>query len=164
MRFLKLAAISLIIIFLLFTCIGLLLPSSVTVVRQEYIIASTDSVKIYTNNLNHWKYWLNGVDTTTMQTSKIMLGAYIITILKNNQTDIITQWQGENIKERICHIHLYKSALNATIVYLSFEQHLSWLPWERLGGMLHDEIIGPSLQASLDKLKQVVEKTSDQLQ
>ena len=48
---------------------------------------------------------------------------------------------------------------NATTVYMSFQQHLSWFPWERLGGMLHDEIIGPSMEAGLDKLKQVVEKT-----
>lgn len=164
MRFIKLAVISLFIIFLLFTCIGLLLPSSVTVTRQETINASTDSVRFYTNNLMHWKYWLNGVDTTTMQSSKIKVGAYTITIVNNNQTEIITLWQGKNIKERICHIHIKDDLPNSTIVSLSFQQHLTWLPWDRLGGMLHDEIIGPSLQASLLKLKQVVEKTSEKLQ
>ena len=105
MRFLKLAVISLLIIFLLFTGIGLLLPSSVTVTRQEFIIAPIGDVRFYTNDLNHWKYWLNGVDTNykqssinpTPQTSKIKLGAYIFTPLKNNQTGILQHCGREKI-------------------------------------------------------------------
>jgi hypothetical protein len=165
MRFFKLAVISVIIIFLLFTFIGLLLPSSVTVTRKEFINVLPDSVRVYTNNIYNWKYWLNGVDTnyklTTQKIAKIKLGAYTISVLKNNSENIITLWQGKNTRDRICHVRLYSSDPNTTTVYMSFQQHLSWLPWDRLGGMLHDEIIGPSMQASLDKLKQVVEKTSD---
>ncbi|HEY2725848.1 MAG TPA: hypothetical protein VGI61_01640 [Parafilimonas sp.] len=165
MRVFKLAVISLIIIFLLFTFIGLLLPSSVTVTRKEFINVTSDSVRFYTNNIYHWKYWLNGVDTnyksSTEKNTKIKLGAYTISVLKNNPENIITLWQGKNTRDRVCHIQLSNSDPNATTVYMSFQQHLSWLPWDRLGGMLHDEVIGPSIQASLDKLKQVVEKTSD---
>ena len=168
MRFFKLALISLIIIFLLFTFIGLLLPSSVTVTRKEFINAPADSVRFYTNNIYHWKYWLNGVDTNyklpvspTGKNAKIKLGAYTISVLKNNPENIITLWKGKNTRDRICHIQLYNDDPNATTIYMSFQQHLSWLPWDRLGGMLHDEVIGPSIQASLDKLKQVVEKSED---
>jgi hypothetical protein len=35
---------------------------------------------------------------------------------------------------------------------------LKWYPWERLTAMLHDKILGPSMEASLYKLKQVAEK------
>jgi hypothetical protein len=165
MRFFKLAVISLVIIFLLFTFIGLLLPSSVTVTRKEFINASADSVRFYTNNIYNWKYWLNGVDTnyksSTAKNATIKLGAYTISVLKITPGNIATSWNGKNTRDRVCHIQLNDSAPNETIVYFSFQQHLSWLPWDRLGGMLHDEVIGPSMQASLEKLKQVVEKTSE---
>jgi hypothetical protein len=163
MRFFKLAVISFVIIFLLFTAIGLLLPSSVTVTRTANISASIDSVRIYTNHLSNWKYWLNGVDTNyneaTAKNSTLKLGAYIISVIKNTPETIITVWQGKNTRDRVCHIQLNNRDPNITTVYMSFQQHLSWLPWDRLGGMLHDEVIGPSMQASLDKLKQVVEKS-----
>ncbi len=163
MRFFKLAAISLIIIFLLFTIIGLMLPSSVTVTRKASINASEDTVRFYTNDISHWKYWLNGVDTnykSSAQNAAIKLGVYTISVLKNDSKTIITQWSGRHTKDRVCHIQLYSDEPNVTTVYMSFQQYLSWLPWDRLGGMLHDEVIGPSMQASLDKLKQVIEGTS----
>ena len=164
MRFFKLAVISLIIIFLLFTCIGLFLPSSVTVTRKEFINAPADSVRFYTNNIYHWKYWLNGVDTnyklSTAKNATIKLGAYTISVLKSDSATIVTGWNGKHTKYRVCHIQIDNSEPNVTTIYMSFQQHLSWLPWDRLGGMLHDEVIGPSMQASLDKLKEVVEKTN----
>ncbi len=169
MRFFKLAVISLIVIFLLLTAIGLLLPSVVTVTRTKVIYASIDSVHFYTNDPGNWKYWLNNVDTSdkqnfsgvTEKNSKIRLGIYTISILENKPEYITTLWRGKNAKDQICRIQLNYNAPNETTVYFSFQQHLSWLPWDRLGGMLHDEVIGPSMQASLDKLKQVVEKVND---
>jgi hypothetical protein len=164
MRMVKLAAISLIIIFLLFTSIGLFLPSSVTVTRKLFINAPADSVRFYTNNIYHWKYWLNNIDTNykspTEKEPTIKLGAYTISVLKNDSTTIVTAWNGKHTKDRVCHIQLYSDAPNATTVYMSFQQHLSWLPWDRLGGMLHDEVIGPSMQASLEKLKELAEKAN----
>ncbi len=167
MRFFKLALFSLPVIFLLFTAIGLLMPSSVTVTRKENINAAIDKVRFYTNDLSKWQNWLNGVDTTytkenpgiiTEKNSLVKLGAYIITIVDNKPKYITTLWQGENVKNQMCRIQLNYSAPNETTVFFSFQQHLSWLPWDRLGGMLHDEVIGPSMQGSLDKLKEVVEK------
>lgn len=168
MRFLKLAAISLLVVFVLFTFIGLLMPSSVTVGRSQDIHASIDSVRFYTNDLNNWKYWINGADagyfkqltkSTSANNSKIKLGTYTITLIKNNTKYIITVWQGESNKEQISNLKLYyDNNENATVVSWSFMQQLSWYPWERLGAMLHDKILGPSMEVSLNKLKQVAEK------
>ena len=163
MRFFKLAVISLIIIFLLFTCIGLFLPSSVTVTRKEFINAPADSVRFYTNNIYNWKYWLNGVDTnyklSTAKNATIKLGAYTISVLKSDSATIVTGWNGKHTKYRVCHIQIDNSEPNVTTIYMSFQQHLSWLPWDRLGGMMHDEVMGPSMQASLEKLKEVIERS-----
>lgn len=168
MRFLKLAVISLLIFFIVFTLIGLLMPSSVTVGRSQDIHTSVDGVRFYTNDLKNWKFWVNGADTayfkqltqsTTKENSKIKLGTYTITVIKNDPKYITTVWHGESSNAQVSSLKLYyNSNENTTVVSWSFEQQLSWYPWERLGAMLHDKILGPSMEASLNKLKQVVEK------
>ena len=167
MRFLKLIVISLVFLFVFLTAIGLLMPSSVTVGRSAEINAPVDTVRFYTNNLAHWKLWLNGADTafyeqlttsTTTKDSKIKLGTYLITVIRNDPKYMITLWQGENTREQINRIELYYSSPNSTTVNWSFEQQLRWYPWERLTAMLHDKIFGPSMEVSLSKLKQVAEE------
>src|SRR5258706_8690065 len=93
MRYLKLLVISLVVFFIVLTIIGLLMPSSVTVGRSAEISAPVDSVRFYTNDLANWRYWLNGADTayfkqltgsTADKDSKIKLGTYTITLIKND--------------------------------------------------------------------------------
>jgi len=167
MRFAKLVVISLAILFVLLTIIGLLMPSSVTVGRSVEIDAPVSSVRFYTNDLSRWRLWLNGADTayykqltpgTSGESSQIKLGSYNITVIKNDPKYIITLWQGEHTREQVSRIELYYNSANSTAVNWSFEQQLKWYPWERLTAMLHDKIFGPSMEASLYKLKQVVEK------
>ena len=167
MRYLKLIVISLLVFFFVLTIIGLLMPSSVIVGRSTEINAPADSVRLYTNDLKNWRYWLNGADTayfmgltptTTAKDSKIKIGKYTITIIKNDPKYIITLWQGENTREKLNRLELYyNNSSNLTTVNWSFEQQLTWYPWERLGAMLHDKILGPSMEVSLYKLKQVIE-------
>ena len=167
MRYLKLIAISLVIFFIVLTFIGLLMPSSVAVGRSSEINSPIDSVRFYTNDLAHWKLWLNGADTayfreltpgTTAKDSKIKLGSYYITVIKNDPKYMLTLWEGEHTGEQLNRIELYYNSAGITVVNWSFEQQLKWYPWERLTAMLHDKILGPSMEASLYKLKQVAEK------
>jgi len=166
MRFLKFVIISLVFLFILLTAIGLLMPSSVTVGRSVEINAPIDTVKIYTNDLVNWRLWLNGADTayykqltpgTRDKDSKIKLGTYTITVIKNDTKYMITLWQGEHTREQVNRIELYHNG-SATTVNWSFEQQLKWYPWERLSAMLHDRVFGPSMEVSLNKLKEVSEK------
>jgi hypothetical protein len=79
-------------------------------------------------------------------------------VIKNDPKYIITLWQGEHTTDEINRIELYNTSASTTTVNWSFEKHLSWYPWERLTAMLHDKILGPSMEVSLYKLKQVAEK------
>ena len=159
MRYFKLIIGSIIVFFLLMTGIGLLMPSSVTVTRFTSIDAPYDSVKKFTNNIANWRYWLNGADSSyykKISGNKILLGTYSISVIKNDPKYIITLWQGQNTPEQISTMQLYNQN-NSILVNWDFKQDLNWLPWNRLGGMLHDNLYGPSMEASLHKLKQVVE-------
>ena len=41
-------------------------------------------------------------------------------------------------------------------VQWQFEQTLGWLPWDRLGSMLNEKIMGPQLEANLQQLRNKV--------
>ena len=166
MRFLKVATAGLIILFILLTLIGLLMPSSVTVMRTVDILAPVDSVRTYTNDPANWRYWINGADTAHFEQlaassnnkkGSIVLGAYTVTVLENDPKYIVTSWKGESNREQLNRLQLYHSNTGTTVNW-SFEQQLNWYPWERLSAMLHDKVFGPSMEASLAKLKKVCEK------
>ncbi len=167
MRFIKLALISIVFIFLMFTIIGLLMPSSVTVGRTISINAPVDSVKFYINDLHHWKYWLPEADTNNVDVNdehpgfanqRIKYGKYTIMLFRNDSNKVITTWKAAHSNDELCTMSLQPDNINATDVNWSFKVHLQWYPWQRLTGMLRDKIIGPSMDSSLMKLKQVVEK------
>ncbi len=167
MRFIKLALISIVFIFLMFTLIGLLMPSSVTVGRTATINAPIDSVKFYINNLHHWKYWLPEADTNYFDVNnkhphlsnpKIMYGNYKIILVNNDSDKTVTVWKAKHGNDELCTISLQSNNINSTDVNWSFITHLHWYPWQRLTAMLRDKIVGPSMDSSLAKLKQVAEK------
>ncbi|HEX5153344.1 MAG TPA: SRPBCC family protein [Parafilimonas sp.] len=168
MRYIKFAVAGLIVLFILFTAIGLLMPSSVTVLRSVDIQAPADSVRYYTNDLSKWRHWINGADTTYYKqftgstiekNSRIALGTYTITVIENDDKHILTSWESKNNREQLNRLELfYNSSAGTTMVNWSFKQQLNWYPWERITAMLHDKIFGPSMEASLNKLKQVCEK------
>ncbi|HEY2727538.1 MAG TPA: hypothetical protein VGI61_10230 [Parafilimonas sp.] len=168
MRYLKGFLIGLVVLYIVLTGIGLLMPSSVTVWRSVEIKAPVDSVRFYTNNLANWRYWINGADTayfkqltaaTSEKKSKIILGTYTITVLNNDPKYIITLWQGESSRQQLSRLELYyNSSTNITLVNWSFQQQLNWYFWERLSAMLLDKVFGPSMEVSLGKLKKVCEK------
>ncbi len=166
MRYVKFAITGLLALYILLTIIGLLMPSSVTVLRSVDINAPLDSVRFYTNDPAHWRAWINGADTsyykqltssTTERNSKLMLGTYTVTVLNTYSNYIVSSWQGQTTHEQLNRLELYYSNTGTTVNW-SFQQQLNWYPWERLGGMLYDKVYGPSMEASLANLKKVCEK------
>lgn len=145
-----------------------MMPSVVMVGRSAEINAPVDSVRFYTNDPANWRYWINGADTsyykqltpsTSQRDSKIMLGTYTVTVLKNEADTIFTLWQGQSTKEQINKLDIsYNPSTGLTVVNWAFQQQLSWYPWDRLGAMLYDKVYGPSMEVSLNKLKRVCEK------
>lgn len=169
MRLVKFIIIGLLTLLFLLTGMGLLMPSSVTVGRSVEIKAPLDSVRFYTNDITHWRYWINRADTayfkqltssSTEKNSEFKLGTYIITVIENNPKYIITSWKGEQGRQQISRLELFLNTSADITVNWSFQQQLNWYFWERLGAMLHDKVFGPTMEVSLNKLKQVCEKNN----
>lgn len=168
MRYIKIVFGGLLILFILLTLIGLLMPSSVIVFRSVEINAPADTIRYYTNNIAHWKYWINGADTAyfkqltssaTDKDSKILLGSFTITIISVDTKHITTFWEGSSGGKQLNNLELRDNSNGNTVINWSFQQKLKWYPWERLSAMLHDKVFGPSMEVSLVKLKSVCERT-----
>src|SRR5436190_2126417 len=168
MRFIKLAVISVIILFLLVTAIGLLFPETAKVTRVKDIAAPYDTVYHYLNDVKYWKLWMYGADTNiitflsartagTGTVAKIGTGEVTITSTSADSIYMIWKSQRGNIQNSAFVLHSSATQNNVTVQWF-FEEKINWYPWERFGAMANDKILGPVMEQSLDKLKRLLQK------
>ena len=165
MKFIKLAIISIVVLFLIVTCLGLLLPSTVRVTRNITIPTPSDTLHRYLSEVKLWSLWMEGIDAnaikfTTSQTNSKEAVATInktqIYRVKDNSDIMETVWKNSSESHQLCVFQLYNdSATNSTNCTWYFEQKVSWYPWERLPTLANDKILGPFMEHSLDKLKEL---------
>ena len=167
MRFIKLAVISIIILFLITTGIGLLLPSTVRVTRNISIRATQDTLFHYLSDVKYWKLWMAGAKDSTLifiskQTAgagtKAMIGGQRVDVTKAAKGEVETVWESSNGRFQTGIFELRSdSATASTNINWYFEQQLNWYPWERISAISNDKIIGPGMEQSLDNLKAIFE-------
>lgn len=166
MRFIKLAIISFVFLFLLITAISLLLPSTINVSRAIDIMGPIDSVYRNINDVANWKKWYANYDSagvsfsgkTSGEGSSITMNKTTVTIVKSSADKIKTAWQsGSKTLEGEFNFIRQNNASEITVQWL-FVQHVKWYPWEKLALIVTDKTIGPVMEKSLDNLKMVVEK------
>ncbi len=163
MRFLKLIFISAVVLFIIATCIGLLLPSTVVVSRVADVHAPKDSVLPMITNLNNWKLWINGMDkegVKIISTTEADLMGTRVTITNTSDTLFQTLWKGKKGELQNSNIRFITnpSTPNTVTVQWEFIQEVQWYPWERLGSIMNDKILGVMMEKNLDNLKKVIEK------
>jgi len=162
MKYLKLAVFSIGSLFVLITCIGLLFPSRVTVIRSASFNQPMDSIYPMLHDLNNWHYWL--FDSThpakilTAATSgpgaAIAVGSSKITITHDSASYIESRWHGTRSNDQLCGWRLTQDPNTpGTMVQWHYTQELDWYPWERVGAVLNEKILGPSMDSSLARLK-----------
>lgn len=166
MKLLKLALFSILSLFVLITCIGLLFPSQVTVIRSVSITAPRDSIYLYLHNIDRWPQWLfdstHQMEMKSLQHSgkgaAVRVGHSDITITHDSAYYIESTWHTRKRNDQICGWHLTKDQHNpGTVLQWSYSQHLDWYPWERVGAVLNEKILGPSMDSSLARLKSTIE-------
>lgn len=165
MRVIKLAVISFIILFLIITGIGLLLPSTVRVTRTITIPATQDTLYHYISDVKYWKLWMEVAKNSPLsfisrQTAgagtKALIGNQRVDITKAIQGEVVTVWESRNERYQTGVFQLVEdSTTNSTLLNWYFEQQLNWYPWERLSAIASDKIMGPGMEQSLDNLKAV---------
>ena len=162
MKLIRLALFSVLTLFVIASFIGILLPSNALVSRAVNITAPKDSIFPYIINIEQWKQWMDGMQqasVTIHSTNSADLAGTAVTITGISDSTVVSSWKTKTGKLQISTVRLIgDSSQKITVVQWQFEQKLKWYPWERLGSMLNDKILGTMMEKNLNNLKILVEK------
>jgi hypothetical protein len=148
MRLLKLVLISAIAFSLLILAISLLIPSQIRISRAVDINSQKTRVLPYVQNLEKWPEW--------NLYAKENAGKYEIRVLISTDSLIRAEW-------RAGHSHfqsgmaLIETRPGTITVQWYFDFDIPWYPWEKIASIVYDRQMGPVMDESLAKLKQLVE-------
>jgi hypothetical protein len=160
MRLIKGFIIGLIVLFFLLVLMGLLMPSQTIVSRAIDLPAPPSTVLPWLSSVNRWPAWMEGLDSTQMKTindSVTQIGKMEVVMLVNSDTLIQTRWTSADGIPHLSTMRLLPADQGKLCtVQWQFEQKVGWLPWERLGTMMHEKIMGPQLENNLERLRQQI--------
>lgn len=162
MKLLKLALFSVGSLFVIASLIGILLPAHVLVSRAVDIKTEKDSIIPYVKDIGKWITWMDGMAQASVQiesaTSADLAGTRV-TITGVTDTTVQSEWLSKNKSFQTSTLRFIRDTVNRqTIVQWQFEQQLKWYPWERLGSMMNDKILGTMMEKNLNNLKNLAEK------
>ncbi len=162
MKLIRFIVISVVVIFAIASFIGLLLPSTVLVSRAVNVSAPKDSIIRYVNDIWQWKEWMEGFRDPSViiqSASFAEMNGTKVSITGLSDSTVRTVWTTRKGNFQIATMQLIGSpGQNITVVQWQFEEKLNWYPWERLGSMMNDKIIGPMMETNLNNLKNLAEK------
>lgn len=163
MRFIKLAIISAIVLFIIITLISLLLPSNVLVSRAVDVSTSPQKAKEKVFYLSNWKEWMSDASGTnaaiTQKLNSINIAGTEITPQANTDSTFTTTWNSDNNKLlSTFRIIIHPNADSLITIQWQMEQKVKWYPWEKFASITKDEIWGGAMEKSLEKLKKLLEK------
>ena len=162
MRFIKLAIISAVILFLLVLGMSLLIPSHIRISRAVDITASKNNLLPAISDLRQWKEWnvmVNNADSTVKEYTENAIMADKLTITKQALVGdtLFTSWQQHNARSFVSGF-TWQGNDDRLVVQWYFDIQLRWYPWEKFGSIVFDKQLGPSMEKSLGNLKKLVEK------
>ena len=170
MRFIKLALLSCIILFLLITGMSLFIPSHVRISKAINIKAEKDSIMAQLKDAAKWKNWYPGLDTAKLfyeagEVKGVILDdkdplhpAFII-INKIESDEITAQFITKKMRPVANGWKTITYSTNDSVTlqwYMDF--HLRWYPWEKFSSMLLEKRYGTMMEQGLTKLKALLEK------
>ena len=130
MKYLKLAFISIIMVFLLFTGISLFIPSNVNISRAINLTGSRDNILMYLKDTSKWQQWYPGLDT-------LHSSGTVILIKSSTDSSVTAEFSNNKAKKTITSVWqtLSHSGSDSVTLQWSMQFKLRWYPWEKLGSL-----------------------------
>lgn len=159
MRLVKLVLVSVCLLFVVVTLLGLLFPSQVVVSRAVNV--KTNAAKIDSLVLHplSWFTWMPGTQGVSIIVNNRSLTANISTqkiiVESINQQQVKANWVGQKTMQQM-ELNIFRGN-NETTVQWQFTEKIGWLPWQRFGSMLNEKLLGPTMEQGLEKLKLLLE-------
>jgi hypothetical protein len=154
-RLLKLALISLIVLFGIVTAISLIIPSDIRLAKVITIKPEKDSIFGLLKNKERWHLWhpsfLNGANDS-------ILSNVTTNVISENDSLLIMQWSQPGKKSLDMGFQLIgvNNLEPATLQwYMDFKT--SWYPWEKIGSLFYESNYGVMMEKGLLNIKQEIE-------
>jgi hypothetical protein len=163
MRFLKLAIISVVVIFIILTAMSSLLPSQILVSRAVDIKGSGTHIKQNLYQIENWQLWMTDAQGQKVnhaynkQNNTLAIGPTTISILSVTDSTLSTKWESEKAMTGLFRIINHNTPDSLITVQWQMEQDVKWYPWEKFASITKDELWGGSMEKSLENLKLLVE-------
>lgn len=156
MRLLRFFLISVLVLSLLLFGIGLLMPSRVVVSRAIDLPVAATKVLPLLQNIQQWPRWMQGLDSSTIKQvndSVYQLGNLRVNWITRTDSLMLSEWHSQKGTMQLSTMQLISIPQGqGCTVQWQFEQAVGWWPWERLGSMMNEKIMGPQLETNLQRL------------
>ena len=158
MRLVKLVFISLFFLSLLITAISALLPSTVIVSRAIELNTTPDKISFYTADLNNWNAWMSDwkESKVLVVNNKASVGSQTIELLSKNDSSVRYNWVATGQAPYLVQFEWIRLKDDAYVIHWTFEQHVSWYPWEKFQTLLNEKVLGSKMEVELANLSNTI--------
>lgn len=169
MRFVRLALLSFIFLFLVIWGLSLFLPSHITLSKAINIKAPTDSITAMIKNPLNWKNWYPGMNTAVPYYENGVLKGMIVNNsdpenpvylkLDKEEGNLITAlFVGKKIKPVINTWRVIEHTTSDSLaLQWAMEFDLRWYPWEKFASLALEKTYAPKMEQGLLELRKRVQ-------
>lgn len=162
MRFVKLALISFVGLFMVILLISLLLPSHIRISRAIDINAPAEKIYPLVSDIKQWDKWneyIRAYHNRVVENDLLKADEIAIFITSNKPGLVTADWQppsGNKFGSGFAIIGS-NNKQSFTAVQWYFDFHIKWYPWAKFQSIVYDQQLGPVLEKSLANLKKIAE-------
>ena len=158
MKLIKLAVISALLLSVLVTAISLLFPSTVTVSRAIEVKSTSEKIAFYAADLNQWSAWMSDwkQNEVRLQNDTALIGTQMIHFESKTDSSVNYQWIATGQAPYIVKIEWFPLEKGNYVIHWTFEQHVSWYPWEKFQTLLNEKLLGGKMEMELQNLQGVI--------
>ncbi len=160
MKFIKLALISAVVLFLLVTALASLLPSHIRISRAINIRATPQQISARLADFKSWKEWneyVKALAQAEVTADSIHAPELSIVMKQVKPGSVETVWHQQRNGKKFPGVFNLITSQSVTTVQWYFEFHFKWYPWEKFSSITYDKQIGPQMEASLENLRKILE-------
>jgi len=171
MRFVRLAVLSFIFLFLVIWGISLFLPSHITLSRTINIKAPADSIAAMLKNPSNWRYWYPGMDPNQPYyevgngVKGVIIDKYsdiknpVYLRLEKVEGNLITAlFVGRKMKPIVNTWRVIEhTPTDSLALQWAMDIDLRWYPWEKFASLALEKTYGPKMEQGLVALRKRVQ-------
>lgn len=159
MKLIKLFVISAFFLALLITVIASLFPSKAIVSRAMELNVSSEKIAACVQDLNNWTLWMSDWKDRPIDQKPgfLKVGTQAISLIAKTDTSISLQWVAQGQKPYLVNLEWIRLKESLYVIHWSFEQNVSWYPWEKFQTLLNEKLLGSKMEIELQNLKDCIQ-------